>query len=83
MLILATEEFSQAVYLASGVSEPNKTALCCIQLSAAHLHTHTLSSCSAWRVSGYLGNLSMKYTAYPLVTVGAPDSDMSGSHCAE
>lgn len=58
MLILA-KEFSQAVYLAREVSEPNKTAVYC---SFAHTHTHTRTQ---WKVSGYQGNLSAKYAMHP------------------
>lgn len=49
MLIQATEEFSQAVYLASEVSEPNKNGLC-----AAHLHTHTHTNLVAAQHGGFL-----------------------------
>lgn len=52
--------------------------LCCYTLSCSFAHTRT--SCSAWRVAGYLGNLSTKYL---LVTAGTPDHNISGSQTAE
>lgn len=65
MLIVAAGQFSQAVCLADEVSEPNKNALCCLQLCAAHLHRQ--HQAALWRVDGYLGNLFMKYTVYPYI----------------
>lgn len=52
--------------------------LCCYTVSCSFAHTRT--SCSAWRVAGYLGNLSTKYL---LVTAGTPDHNISGSQTAE
>lgn len=75
MSILATADFSQAVYLARKVSDTNKSALCssfgcaCAHThSDSHTHTPTQDSCLAWRVFGYRGNLSMEYVAHPLDT---------------